>query len=120
MVTWDAGAFSAGIIKNLGAYGDAGFVITDDAEVEREVRLLQAHGQAKKNHHVRYGFNSRLDELHAAVLRVKLPHLDRRNARRREYAAYYSRELWEVCLAVPEPDPRLPTDANPGPFLDVL
>lgn len=64
----DAGAFSAGVIKNLGAYGDAGFVITDDPEVRDELRLLQAHGQAKKNHHVRYGFNSRLDELHAAVL----------------------------------------------------
>jgi dTDP-4-amino-4,6-dideoxygalactose transaminase len=101
----DAGAFSAGIIKNLGAYGDAGFVITNDPEVEREVRLLQAHGQAKKNHHVRYGFNSRLDELQAAVLRAKLPLLEERNARRREYAAYYSRELRPVCLAVPEAVP---------------
>src|SRR5262249_6411883 len=48
----DAGAFSAGIIKNLGAYGDAGFVVTDDLEVAGEVRLLQAHGQQKKNHHI--------------------------------------------------------------------
>jgi dTDP-4-amino-4,6-dideoxygalactose transaminase len=102
----DAGAFSAGIIKNLGAYGDAGFVITNDPEVEREVRRLQVHGQAKKNHHVRYGFNSRLDELQAAVLRAKLPLLDGRNARRREYAVYYSRELREICLAVPEADAR--------------
>lgn len=102
----DAGAFSAGIIKNLGAYGDAGFVVTDDPEVAGEVRLLQAHGQRKKNDHVRYGFNSRLDELQAAVLRAKLPLLEARNARRREYAAYYSQELRSVCLAVPEADPR--------------
>jgi dTDP-4-amino-4,6-dideoxygalactose transaminase len=102
----DAGAFSAGIIKNLGAYGDAGFVITNDPEVEREVRVLQAHGQAKKNHHVRYGFNSRLDELQAAVLRAKLPLLEARNERRREFAAYYSHELRNVCLAVPEMHPQ--------------
>ena len=102
----DAGAFSAGVIKNLGAYGDAGFVLTNDPEVEREVRLLQAHGQAKKNQHVRYGFNSRLDELQAAVLRAKLPLLEARNARLREYAAYYSHELRSVCRAVPEADPR--------------
>ena len=102
----DAGAFSAGVIKNLAAYGDAGFIISDRPEVAQEVRLLQAHGQAKKNHHVRYGFNSRLDELQAAVLRAKLPLLEERNARRREYAAYYSEQLRGVCLAVPEPDPR--------------
>src|SRR5207237_5850077 len=102
----DAGAFSAGVIKNLAAYGDAGFIITEDPEVEREIRLLQAHGQAKKNHHVRYGFNSRLDELQAAVLRAKLPLLEERNARRREYAAFYSESLRGVCLAVPEPAAR--------------
>lgn len=102
----DAGAFSAGIIKNLGAYGDAGFVITRDAEIDREVRLLQAHGQAKKNQHVRYGFNSRLDELQAAVLRAKLPLLEARNGLRREYAAFYSHELREFCLEVPESEPR--------------
>src|SRR6266852_3009306 len=89
----DAGAFSAGIIKNLGAYGDAGFVVTDDPEVAREVRQLQAHGQRKKNDHVRYGFNSRLDELQAAVLRAKLPLLEVRNGRRREFGAYYTQRL---------------------------
>lgn len=102
----DVGAFSAGIIKNLGAYGDAGFVITRDAEIDREVRLLQAHGQAKKNQHVRYGFNSRLDEVQAAVLRAKLPLLEERNGIRQEYAAFYSGELRDFCLEVPEADPR--------------
>lgn len=102
----DAGAFSAGIIKNLAAYGDAGFVITGSAEVDREIRLLQAHGQARKNTHVRYGFNSRLDELQAAVLRAKLPLLDDRNSLRREYAAYYTQQLRDVVAAVPERDIR--------------
>lgn len=101
-----AGAFSAGVTKNLGAYGEAGFVITDDAEVASAVRLLHGHGQEKGNHHLRYGFNSRLDELQAAVLRAKLPLLEERNARRREHAAYYSEELRDLCLAVPEADPR--------------
>lgn len=102
----DAGAFSAGVIKNLAAYGDAGFITTDDPEIEREARLLGVHGQAKKNHHVRYGWNSRLDEVQAAVLRAKLPLLEGRNARRREFAAFYSEALLPFCIAVPEPDER--------------
>ncbi len=83
------GCFSAGIVKNLGAYGDAGFITTTDADLDHRLRLLRAPGQEKKNHHLLYGFNSRLDELHAAVLRVKLRHLDARNQRRRDIAAYY-------------------------------
>lgn len=101
----DVGAFSAGVVKNLGAYGDAGFVLTNDPEIEQRVRWLQAHGQAGKNEHVCYGFNSRLDELQAAVLRAKLPFLEERNERRRAYAAFYSEELRDCCLAVPEPGP---------------
>jgi len=64
-------------------------VTTSDAELLTRVRLLQTHGQEKKNHHVLYGFNSRLDEMQAAVLRVKLRHLDARNRRRQQIAAYY-------------------------------
>jgi UDP-N-acetyl-3-dehydro-alpha-D-glucosamine 3-aminotranferase len=100
-----AGAFSLGVVKNLAAYGDAGIVATDDAAVAERVKLLGTHGQAKKNEHAFYGGNSRLDELHAAMLRVKLPHLDARNARRAEIAAYYSERL--RGRAVPPPsDPR--------------
>jgi len=95
------GCFSAGVVKNLGAYGDAGFVTTADAGVAQRIRLLQAHGQEKKNHHVLYGFNSRLDELQAAVLRVKLRHLEARNQRRRKIAAYYRQRFESLDVQVP-------------------
>ena len=84
-----AGCFSSGVVKNLGAYGDAGFITTADADLHARLRVLQTHGQEQKNRHVLYGFNSRLDELQAAVLRVKLRHLDARNRRRAAIAAYY-------------------------------
>jgi dTDP-4-amino-4,6-dideoxygalactose transaminase len=100
-----AAAFSLGVVKNLAAYGDAGMVATDDAALAETVKLLGTHGQAKKNEHAFYGGNSRLDEIHAAMLRVKLRHLDARNARRAEIAAYYSDRL--RGRAVPPPsDPR--------------
>jgi len=95
------GCFSCGVVKNLGAYGDAGFVTTADAELLARIRLLQTHGQQKKNHHVLYGFNSRLDEVQAAVLRVKLRHLDARNRRRQQIAAYYSERLAVGDIRVP-------------------
>jgi UDP-N-acetyl-3-dehydro-alpha-D-glucosamine 3-aminotranferase len=85
----DAGAFSLGVVKNLAACGDAGIVATGDATVAERVRLLGAHGQATKNAHAVYGTNSRLDELQAALLRVKLRALDARNARRAAIAAHY-------------------------------
>jgi dTDP-4-amino-4,6-dideoxygalactose transaminase len=88
-----AGAFSLGVVKNLAAYGDAGAVSTDDPAVAEQVKLLGTHGQVRKNEHAYYGGNSRLDELHAAMLRVKLGRLEPRNARRAEIAAYYSSHL---------------------------
>lgn len=100
-----AGAFSLGVVKNLAAYGDAGLVATDDAALADTVRLLGTHGQARKNEHVLYGGNSRLDELQAAWLRVKLRHLDARNAARAAVAAYYTERI--RGRAVPPPaDPR--------------
>lgn len=95
------GCFSAGIVKNLAAYGDAGFITTSDAKIAEGVTLLQRHGQQKKNEHVLYGYNSRLDEMQAAVLRVKLRHLDARNARRRAIAAHYSDTLAPLGIGVP-------------------
>jgi dTDP-4-amino-4,6-dideoxygalactose transaminase len=88
-----AGAFSLGVVKNLAAYGDAGLVSTDDADLAERVKRLGTHGQVRKNEHEVYGSNSRLDELHAAMLRVKLEHLDVRNRRRAAIAAYYSERL---------------------------
>ena len=77
-------------MKNLAAYGDAGMVATDDATIAETVKLLGTHGQLKKNEHVLYGGNSRLDELQAGMLRVKLRHLDARNTRRAAIAAHYT------------------------------
>lgn len=100
-----AGAFSLGVVKNLAAYGDAGAVSTDDPAVAEQVKLLGTHGQARKNEHAYYGGNSRLDELHAAMLRVKLGRLEPRNARRAEIAAYYSSHL-AGRVETPFVDPR--------------
>jgi dTDP-4-amino-4,6-dideoxygalactose transaminase len=99
-----AGAFSLGVVKNLAAYGDAGLVSTNDAALAGRVRLLGTHGQAAKNEHVCYGMNSRLDELQAAMLRVKLRLLDARNRRRAFIARHYDERLggW---VTVPPRDP---------------
>jgi dTDP-4-amino-4,6-dideoxygalactose transaminase len=94
------GAFSLGVVKNLAAYGDAGMVTTRDGHLAALVGHLGTHGQVNKNEHSLYGTNSRLDELHAAMLRVKLQHLDARNRRRREIAAYYDGRLGG-CVVTP-------------------
>jgi dTDP-4-amino-4,6-dideoxygalactose transaminase len=94
-----AGAFSLGVVKSLAAYGDAGLVSTDDAGVAERVKLLGTHGQVQKNQHDFYGANSRLDELQAAMLRVKLRNLEARNRRRREIAARYTERLRDVVTS---------------------
>lgn len=75
--------------KNLGAWGDAGAVTTDDPELDERLRRIRNLGQANRYHHVEHGLNCRLDEIHAALLRIKLPHLDESIARRRALAARY-------------------------------
>jgi dTDP-4-amino-4,6-dideoxygalactose transaminase len=79
--------------KNLGALGDAGAVTTDDAALADQLRVLRNYGSKVKYHNDVIGYNSRLDELQSAFLRAKLPLLDADNARRREIAAIYDREL---------------------------
>lgn len=86
----DVGAFSFFPSKNLGAFGDGGLLVTDDDEVADSARMLRTHGAKKKYHNEVLGYNSRLDSLQAAVLRVKLPHIDRWNDERFEAAARYN------------------------------
>lgn len=89
----DAGAFSFFPTKNLGAFGDGGLIATNDADLAATARKLRAHGSAKRYHNEMLGYNSRLDELQAAFLRVKLPRVDEWNSRRREVAARYDELL---------------------------
>ena len=88
-----AAAFSFFPSKNLGCAGDGGCITTDDEELAALVRKTAAHGTKKKYYHDAIGVNSRLDALQAAILSVKLPHLDRWNGERRAGAAYYNEQL---------------------------
>ncbi len=97
----DAAAFSFYPSKNLGACGEAGAVITDDAEVAAKVRLLRDHGQASKHHHDIEGYNARLDAIQAAALRIKLRHLEKWNEQRREVARRYLCGLDSSGLLLP-------------------
>ncbi|GIW40536.1 MAG: glutamine--scyllo-inositol aminotransferase [Candidatus Binatia bacterium] len=97
-----ASAFSFYPTKNLGAVGDGGAVTTDDPEVARCVRLLRDHGQTSKyRHELRGARSSRMDEIQAAVLRLKLRYLDAWNEERRQAANYYDRRLAGSVVACP-------------------
>lgn len=98
----DAGCFSFYPSKNLGAYGDAGMVLTNSAEVANRVRQLRNYGQERDSSYPIKGFNSRLDELQAAILRVKLRYLDDWNTARRRKAYLYNGLIKNEKVIKPE------------------
>lgn len=100
--TWaDIAAFSFYPTKNLGAIGDGGAVLTNDAVLAEKVRTLRQYGWKQRYISDESGMNSRLDEIQAAILRVKLPHLRCGNKRRREIAALYTNGLAQTCFTPP-------------------
>jgi dTDP-4-amino-4,6-dideoxygalactose transaminase len=96
-----AAAFSFYPGKNLGAYGDGGMVVTNDASIAEKVTIYRHVGQKGKNRHIYKGFNHRLDNLQAAILLTKLPHLDEWNEARRRAAAHYDSLLRDLPVKTP-------------------
>ncbi len=96
-----ASAFSCYMSKNLGAYGEAGLVTTNDAEIAERLRLLRNHGYTGKYEHGVVGYNSRLDEVQATILRIKLARLEQGMEIRRRQAAIYAERLADTPLTLP-------------------
>ena len=92
-----AGCFSFYPGKNLGAFGEGGAVVTNDDEMADRIRWLRDHAQSRRHHHVEIGYNTRMEGLQGAVLDVKLHHLDRWNAARRQHANRYRSQLANVA-----------------------
>ncbi len=98
----DASGFSFYPGKNLGCLGDGGAVTTNDGELATKIRAIRNYGSDYKYHHIYKGTNSRLDEIQAAFLRVKLPHLDEDNAKRRTIAERYIKEIQNPLIETPQ------------------
>ncbi|HXG35762.1 MAG TPA: DegT/DnrJ/EryC1/StrS family aminotransferase [Dehalococcoidia bacterium] len=101
----DAACFSFYPTKNLGAMGDGGMVVTNLDTLAEKVRVLRNHGEDARFHHIAVSLNSRFDDIQAAVLRVKLRHLEEWNARRREIASVYTRAWEDLPLLLPLEQP---------------
>jgi dTDP-4-amino-4,6-dideoxygalactose transaminase len=95
------GCFSFYPTKNLGGYGDGGMVVTNHKKYDRKLRLLRCYGERKKYQHILKGRNSRLDEIQAALLRVKLKYLDQWNEERRRIAKIYTERLSSLGVVCP-------------------
>ncbi len=102
----DAGCFSFFPSKNLAGYGDGGMVITKDEQIAQQIKMLRNHGSEKRYYHDMVGYNSRLDEIQAAIIRVKLKRIDEHNKARRQNAAAYGTAIKnkEVTLPVEQAD----------------
>ena len=94
--------FSFYCSKNLGAYGEAGSITTNDEKLADDLRALREHGQSTRYYHPIVGYNARLDEIQAAILRIKLRHLDEWNARRQAIAAHYNELFAGGDIITPE------------------
>ncbi len=92
----DAGCFSFYPGKNLGAFGEAGAVVTNNEDLKEKIQMLRDHGQARKYHHTFIGWNGRMDGIQAAILRIKLKRLTEGNTHRRAFARIYNRLLEDV------------------------
>ena len=98
----DASGFSFYPGKNLGAMGDGGCITTNDDELAKKVRAIANYGSDRKYHHIYKGINSRLDEIQAGILDVKLPYLDEDNEKRRKIAKYYRENIKNPLITLPE------------------
>jgi dTDP-4-amino-4,6-dideoxygalactose transaminase len=98
----DCASFSFYPGKNLGAYGDAGAMLTNDSEIAEKARMIANHGQKEKHNHIIEGRNSRMDGIHAAVLNVKLNYLNRWTSRRIEIAENYNSLLSKSSITCPK------------------
>ena len=101
----DAVCISLMVRKNLGTFGDAGAIVTNRDDIVDRIRALRNHGSLKRSYHVMMGYNSRLDDLHAAILSVKLKKIDEWNDRRREIAVIYTEGLRGTGLKLPTEKP---------------
>ena len=101
----DAAGFSFYYSKNLGAYGEGGFITTSDDEIARKCRMIRDHGSEVRYHHEMLGWNGRLDEIQACVCRVKLPHLAEWNNDRIQHAALYEKLLLNAPVTTPKKKP---------------
>ncbi len=106
----DFGAFSFFPTKNLGAYGDGGLIVTNNEKLYEMANMIRSHGSKKRYYHEIVGTNSRLDEIQAAILRVKLKYLDSFNKKRVEIAKYYNDKI--KALDLPIKTPHVPDDGS--------
>ena len=102
----DTGCFSFYPGKNLGAFGEAGAVVTNNPELQEKIRILRDHGQIRKYYHTMVGWNCRMDGIQAAVLSIKLRHLEKANELRRSHAAQYDKAFSGLDeIITPHEDP---------------